>query len=176
MRDSATTFPSDAVPTDTTALRVWFCKYQDLGAIASVTSLRVLVVAGYPNATLEPIASLGALEYLSLVHLPKVTDLGPLESLSSLRVLRLQTLPSWDSSGKVTEVSSLAPLAKLGDLRHLELFGVRPTSRSLAELEACPSLESVRVSKYPNAEVLRFRAATEVSDAFAPGPGVADWH
>jgi hypothetical protein len=76
----------------------------------------------------------------------------------------------------VTVVYSLRPLALLPNLTHLELFGVRPATKSLRDLEAAPGLSSVRVSKYPKAEITRFREVTGLSDAFAPRPDVSDWH
>lgn len=176
MRDKANSMPRDPDGAGVTALRVWHCNYASLAPLAQYPNLTMLVVATYPDMDLEPVASLGDLQYLSLLHLPGVTDLAPLARLPHLRTVRLSTLPSWDSSGKVTEVASLAPLALLPELAHLELFGVRPASKSLQDLENAVSLTSVRVSKYPKAEVTRYRSVTGVSDAFAPSPGIADWN
>ena len=138
MRDKAEVMPSDPEADKITALRVWHCKYVSLAPIVLYPNLTTLVVATYPDADLEPIASLKALEYLSILHLPRVTDLTPLATLSRLRTLRMATLPGWDASGKVTEVDSLRPLALLPELTHLELFGVRPASGSLGDLEHAP--------------------------------------
>ena len=175
MRDKSKALPVAGDVAAVTALRVWHCKYGSLADLRQYSNLRTLVVATYPDADLEPIAVLEQLEYLSLVHLPNVTDLAPLCRLRRLRTARLSTLPSWDSSGKVTAVESLKPLAELPHLAHLELFGVRPEDRSLRDLEIAPSLLTVRVSKYPKRETRRFYARTGLSDAYAPGPGVADW-
>jgi hypothetical protein len=175
MRDKARSMPTGPDDARVTALRVWHFNYLSLAAVASYPNLRTLVVATYPDADLEPIASLKSLEYLSLVHMPNICDLTPLEGLSHLRTMRLATLPSWDSRGRVTVVESLEPLALLPRLMHLELFGVRPPSKSLQDLEAALNLISVRVSKFPEAETKRFYRATGVSNAFAPSPGVADW-
>ena len=158
-----------------TDLRVWFCSYRSLAGLAELQNLQTLVIAGYPDETFEAVRNLSRLEYLQVGHLPGVTDLEPLADLTSLSVLRLSTLPSWDSSGRVTEVCSLGPLAKLPRLRHLELFGVRPPSRSLAELEESTSLRTVRVSKYPQKEVRRYQTSTGISDDFAPAPRVTAW-
>ena len=176
MRDKAKAMPSDPEGAEVTALRVWHCNYGSLAPVVQYPNLTTLVVATYPDADLEPIASLTCLEYLSVLHLAGVTNLAPLARLTRLRTVRLATLPSRDSSGKVTEVESLRPLALLPALTHLELFGVRPASRSLSDLEDAPGLTSVRVSKYPKAEVTRFRNVTGVTDAYAPSPGVADWN
>jgi hypothetical protein len=161
--------------TRASALRVWHCNYQSLAAIRRYPDLQTLVIATYPDETLGPVAALERLEYLSILHLPGVTDLAPLGRLERLRTLRLATLPSWDSSGKVTTVQSLAPLAELPHLAHLELFGIRPEDRSLRDLEGAPNLVNVRVSKYPKPEVRRFYEATGWSDRFAPDHGVSDW-
>lgn len=60
--------------------------------------------------------------------------------------------------------------------RYLELFGVRPTDHSLAALESAPALRTVRVSKYPKAEVSRYQSATGIADSFAPEPGDLEWY
>lgn len=175
MRTTDKALPAFPDPAGVTDLRVWFCKYTSLAPLASLHGLRTVVVASYPDDDLNALAPLEHLEYLLLLHLPRVSDLAPLGKLSALRTLRLHTLPSWDSSDRVTEVASLAPIATLPNLAHLELFGVRPASQSLADLERSSSLRTVRVSKYPEREVSRYRAASGTSDAFAPRPGVADW-
>ena len=175
VRDGSRTFPLIADPLSVTALRVWFCKYRTLEPIAHLTSLRTLTIAGYPDADFTPLGHLTSLEYLSVLDFRHVADLEPLRALQGLKTLRLHSPPSWDSSSKVIEVSSLEPIAALPRLEYLELFGVRPASPSLAELEGAPLLQSVRVSKYPVAEVARYRSATGVGDAFAPEPKYLDW-
>lgn len=176
MRDKAKTLPADDDAASVTAVRVWHCKYATLNDLRRYTNIRTLVVATYPDADLEPIAALESLQYLSLLHLPKVTDLVPLSQLQQLHTLRLETLGGWDSSGKVTTVESLEPLARLARLTHLELFGVRPANKSLRDLESAPNLVSVRVSKYPKQETTRFYNQTGINDEPAPRPNVADWH
>jgi hypothetical protein len=175
VRDPSKQFPALAEPESVRALRIWFCKYQTLLPVADLTNLRTLVIAGYPDRDLTPVAALRHLEYLSLVDFAKVTDLAPLVDLTALRTLRLHSPPSWDSSGKVIVVDSLAPIAQLPYLEHLELFGVCPAKRSLADLESAPSLRTVRVSKYPKSEVGRYESTTGVDNAFAPAPPVPDW-
>jgi hypothetical protein len=176
MRDSARTMPVDRDAEAVTALRIWHCKYQSLAGVADYINLTTLVVASYPDGDLVPVASLGRLNYLRILHLPNVHDLTPLSGLTQLRTIRLSTLPSWDSSGKTTTVESLRPLADIPALAHVELIGVRPADLSLRDLEAAPRLVSVRASKLPMAEMARFYRATGVSDALAPGPEVEDWN
>ena len=152
------------------SLRIWHCKYRSLQGLQVFAQVRTLLIATYPDPTLELLTPLVRLRYLSILHLPKVTDLAPLQHLRELEVLSLATLPSWDSSGKTTEVDSLEPLAHLPALRHLELFGVRPRDHSLAPLERCPQLRSARFHKYSASETQRFYAQTRISDAHAPRP------
>lgn len=175
VRDPARRFPELDNPEAVVALRVWFCKYRSLNEIAALSNLDTLIIAGYPDADFTPLAVLTRLRYLQVLDFAKVRDLSPLSRLLHLQTLRLATPPSWDSSGKALEVESLAPLAELPQLEHLELFGVRPPDRSLTPLEAAPALRTLRVSKYPQAEVTRYRDATGHADSFAPSPGVADW-
>lgn len=102
--------------------------------------------------------------------MPKITTLSGLDQLANLEALCLSTSPSWDSKRKCTVVPSLAPLTNLPKLKHLELFGVRPSNSSLAELQRISSLQSVRVSQYPDAEINRFEKETGLSYEYAPQP------
>ena len=168
MRDKSKEMPEAANPKAVEHLRVWHCSYRTLASVAAFTRLRVLRIATFPDASFALLRPLKRLKYLSVLHLPHVRDLAPLAALESLEALELSTLPSWDPSGKVTEVASLKPLARLPKLRHLELFGVRSKDKSLRALEACPRLKTARFSKYPKAEVARFYAATGVGDSYIP--------
>ena len=170
MRDKAREFPEIGEPQSLRTLRAWHCNYRTLEPVAHLTSLTGLVVATYPDASLELLGGLEELRYLFILHLPKIDSIEPIAHLNRLEVLRLHTLPDWDASGRTTQVESLDPLARLPHLRHVELFGVRPADRSLRSLERSPNLESVRVSKYPKAEVARFQETTGLSDRFAPEP------
>jgi len=169
MRDPARVMPDLGVHLGVRELRVWHCKYKTLQPIGVLRELRTLVIGSYPDADFDAFAQLRKLRYLRVLHLPKVTDLSALAGLESLETLSLETTPGWDASGKRTIVESLEPLAGLPRLRHVQLFGVLPESRSLAALERCAALVSVRVSKYPKAEQRRFLETTGLSDAFAPG-------
>src|SRR6476620_6644263 len=124
LRHRGCEFPSVSDPLQYTSARIWHCKFASLYPIGQFSSLRRLAIAGYPDATFELLASLSHLEELQVVHMPHVCSLAPLAALTSLRKLSLSTLPSWDASGKVTVVDSLAPLAQLQNLESVELFGV----------------------------------------------------
>ena len=159
MRDKSRSFPMLAEPQAYTSARIWNCNYQTLRPLARLTSLRSLKVLTFPDPSFEMLTGLRDLEELEVWHLPKVNDLGPLAELRSLTRLVLATLPSWDSSGKVTEVHSLAPLRALRNLTELWLFGVRPPSRSVDDIIAIPSLQVARISKYPKGEIERLAVA-----------------
>jgi hypothetical protein len=156
-RDPAIAFPFVADPDEYVTARIWHCRYRTLSPLAAFVNLRSLMIATYPDPVLTPLAGLTKLESLSILHMPAVSDLGPLADLKALRRLSLATLPSWDSSGKVTEVQSLAPLRDLPLLRELELFGVRPPDRRVDDLLELASLEEVRITKYPRAEIERLQ-------------------
>jgi len=173
LRDQARSFPSGPLDTSIQSLRIGHCKYQSLRGLGGFPHLRVLDIASYPDTTLDPIGDLLELRYLRILHLPKVRSLAPLERLGELLTLALETLPSWDSSGRITEVETLEPIANLPRLRHLVLFGVRPMDQSLKPLQASKSLRSVRVQRYPRAEVARFYSETHWSDAHVPEPSAA---
>jgi hypothetical protein len=149
-------------------LRIWHCSYQTLMPVGRLLNLRTLVIATYPDVSLEPLRPLINLRYLSIVHLPRIRDLSPLADLHRLQTLSLATLPSWDSTGRVPEVESLEPIVKLPSLRHLALLGVRTRTKSLAALIASPCLESAKFSKYPHTAVDRFYASTKVSNTHVP--------
>jgi hypothetical protein len=142
-----------------------------LKPVADLRQLRVLTIASYPDDSLAPLSTLQDLQYLRILHMPNVHDLGPLVDLRKLESLSLETLPSWDSSSRVTTVESLEPLATLPGLKHVALFGVVPKEKSLAALQRCPGLLSARFSKYPKTEVRRFYDATKVTDDHVPEPG-----
>ena len=170
MRETRRDRPQLANPEAVRTARIWHCKFRSLDFLSQLENLEGLAVATFPDSSFKALGSLRQLKYFSVVHLPKVSDLGPLASMKSLEVLSLSTLPSWDSSGKTTEVATLEPLASLPRLRHVELFGVVAADRSLAPIEGCPVLESLRVSKWPKPEIARFRRATRMSDDWAPRP------
>jgi hypothetical protein len=162
--------PDLSAQVQVSSARVWFCRFRSVAPIVALENLRTLEVAGFPDDTLAPLRALRKLRYLKIVHLPRVAELSPLAELAGLEVLSLATLPGWDASGKVTVVDSLRPIAALSNLRHLELFGVVPTSRSLEDLCTCQELRTARFSKYPADEVANFYRTTGVTNEYAPKP------
>mgnify|MGYP002625973313 CR=1 FL=1 len=174
IREKANAFPEIGHPLLIRSMKVWHCNYETLRPVSACINLRALIIASFPDASFATLNGLAALEYLEVLHLPKVTALDDLSQLEALSTLRLATLPSWDTSGKVTTVDSLEPLTRLPRLKHLELFGIRPPDKSLSALERCPQLVSVRVSKYPKQEESRFYESTDITDSFAPEPVTYD--
>lgn len=152
MRKKDKAFPAIPSPETVTSARIWHCRYLSLEPLRQLVNLRALVIGGYPDHTFEALLPLDVLESLEIVHLPNIKSLTQLAGLKNLRKLSLSTLPSWDSSGKLTIVESLEPIAKLPLLEELSLFGVVPESKSIDALLASHSLKKVSVSKYPKPE------------------------
>lgn len=174
MRDRSKIFPEVAGKEAVRTARIWHCGYVTLKPVAQLRNLEVLVVATFPDSSLDFLAELKNLRYLFIAHLPKVTCLDPLAKLEKVEALSLETSPSWDASGKCTIVESLAPIAKMPALKYLNLFGVRPANNSLADLEKCPNLQAARFSQYPDAEIKRFFEKTGVANQYVPEPRFAD--
>jgi len=170
MRDKSKVMPSVAEPAAVTSMCIWHCAYSSVEEISAFPNLNSLVIATFPDTTLECLSLLSKLTHLRIVHLPKVTDLGPLASLTDLRLLSLETLPSWDSSSKRTVVSSLEPITCLPHIEHLSLLGVVPEDRSLSALQRCTTLRTARFHGFTKSEVTRFFSQTGVSNAHCPEP------
>nr|WP_296016747.1 hypothetical protein [uncultured Acidovorax sp.] len=168
MRSPDREMPTVPAAEEVTSLIVWHCKFSTLSSLASFTKLKSLKIASYPDASLEPLENLRRLEWLSILHLPKIDNLEPLAKLRNLVSLELATTPGWDASGKRQVVKSLHPLTRLPNLAYLALFGVTPEDKSLAPLEAASSLLSVRVSGYPVNETKRFYSAFSVTNEHVP--------
>jgi len=172
MRDRASTFPVLENRERIRRMRIWHCKYKTLQPLADFKNVEELVIATFPDKTLSALASMRNLRYLHILHMPKITDLRELSHLSELESLALATSPAWDASGKCTVVESLEPIAAITGLKHLELFGVCPPSKSLASLEQLKNLQSARFSQYPKAEIDRFFLITGVLNQFNPKPSL----
>ena len=168
MRDKKNIFPLLEAPDALHHLRVWNCKYKTLQPISRCKNLEELVVASVPDDNLDFLSELTHLRYLRILHMPKINDITPLQALQSLESLSLATLPDWDSKGKLTIVDSLEPLRNLLSLKHLELFGICPSNKSLKSIELIDSLKTARFSGFPKDEVERFYDSTNVENKFIP--------
>lgn len=168
MRSPLRKMPAVRDAENVTSLTIWHCKFDTLDCLTAFRSLKALKIAGYPDTSLAPISQLKQLEWLSILHLPKVSDLEPLTELSNLVSLELATLPSWDASGKRQMIRSLDPLAHLPRLAHLALHGVVPDNKSLSSITTCSSLRTARLSGYPAAEVKRFYATSSAQNSHVP--------
>lgn len=164
--------PVIELPEKVKSVKVWHCNYDSFAEIGKCINLEVLIVATLPEVDFAFLKNCKALKYLSVVHLPNVKYLDQLAELNNLESIHLSTLPSWDSSGKVTVIDSLSPLAKLEKLRHLELFGIRPDSKSPMDLVSCKLLLSVRLSKYSKELANEFYKISGVSNDWAPEPEI----
>lgn len=146
---AAETFPVPADPLHYASARIWHCRFRSLRGLDRLRNLRKLEVAGYPDASLDPLRGLGRLEHLSMVHLPAVTSLEPLSCLVALRRLTLAALPAWNPASMPVQVDSLIPLSALPALEEVNLFGVQPADRSVKVLWRIPSLRRARLAQYP---------------------------
>lgn len=168
IRDSARLMPEIDKADEVTSMTIWHCKYRSLAPLAGFTRLKALKIATFADTTLNLLEGLEQLEWLSILHLPKIDDLQPLASLQALASLELSTSSGWDSSRKRQVVRSLEPLTSLPHLSALSLFSVVAQDKSLAPLERCHTLANVRLSGYPIAEMKRYYAATGVQNGYIP--------
>ncbi|HNC31975.1 MAG TPA: hypothetical protein PLH49_13365 [Chitinophagaceae bacterium] len=168
MRDKNKRMPAVANPEAVLSMRIWHCKYANLDELSRFCNLEELVIATFPDKTFDVLSGLKNLRYLSILHMPKISDLSPISKLHNLESLSLSTSASWDASRKITKVTSIEPIADLPLLKHLELFGVCPADKSLKPLEKIKTLESARFSQYPEEEMNRFYKATGMTDKFNP--------
>jgi hypothetical protein len=149
--DCSLDFPELPDPLTITHVRMFACKYRRWEAIGELTNLMSLEVVDWLAPSFDALRPLRRLEQLRVQHLPQVTSLHALSNLESLKRLILETRPSWDGS-KVTEVDSLAPLRGLS-LEEVNMFGVRPASKTVDDLLAIGTLRRARLSKFAAKEI-----------------------
>jgi len=147
MRDHSGQGLSHDQPDRVLSLKVWYSRVADWTALEVFTNLHTLEVAGYDHSNFEPVSSLYRLKELRLLHFPKVSSLSPLANLNALENLALESLPSYDASGKFLNVESFSPLAQLPKLRQLRIFGVRACDRSLHALSQMVSLSTIHIGR-----------------------------
>jgi hypothetical protein len=168
--DRATTFPAVDEPRRYASARILSCRYRTLAPLRAFTNLRTLEIHEYPDRSLAPLSTMARLERLTIRHMPELEELAGIEGLVSLRYLYLATRPSWDASGRVTVVRTLAPIAELPNLTTLRLFGVRPQDKRVDDLLRIPTLVDASISKYPRREIERLDAAVAARAATGGAP------
>ena len=103
--------------TGLTELRIRLDGLPDLGPLASLTSLTVLDLGGWPNGRLADISVLPLERMTGLTELVldyhEIADIAPLACLEKLTVLDLSS----------NEITDLRPLAELTGLTKLSLYG-----------------------------------------------------
>ena len=169
MRDRSGRGLSHDQPRHVLSLRVWYSRVTDWTALAAFANLQMLEVAGYDHDNLEPVGCLRHLKHLRLVHFPRVSSIAPLANLSALEALALESLPSYDASGKHLSVESFSPLSALPDLRQLRIFGVRASDRSLHALSQIVSLSTVHIGLgFAASEYAALRSALPAAECHFP--------
>lgn len=144
--DKARDFPCIEDPARVTHATIWHCNYRTMADLAKLTNLRSLRVATFPDTSFNALSSLSKLRRLEVWHLPRVSELDALSNCSALRELTLATLPSWDSSGKMTTLNTLEPLSNLPELRKLVLRGIRVAHGGLRPLHVVARLKSLEIA------------------------------
>jgi hypothetical protein len=106
------------------------------------------------------VVTLRGLVHLQMIHFPHVHNLEALRNLVHLEELRIETLPSWDVSGKVQAVASFRPLATLERLRTLGLAGVLAEDRDLSPIGELQALRELWIGNlYPQEQYARLAGA-----------------
>jgi hypothetical protein len=166
--------PQIEKPEEVISMTIWHCNFESLIQLRNCVNLEQLSIATLPGNNFNFLSNCLKLKFLSIAHLPDITTLESFPILKQLETVSLETLPSWDSSGKKTVVDSLQPLSKLANLKYLELFGVVPKEVSLDSLTVFSGLQSARFSKYPKKITNAFYKHFKVSDDWAPEFKVAN--
>lgn len=104
-------------------------------------------------------------------HLPSVADRAAITSLRIWHCAYSTLEPLSDFANLDTLIIGTFPdasFACLPRLEHLSLLGVLPKNRSLAALERCTGLRTVKVHGFPKDEIARFFSVTGVLDTHCP--------
>jgi hypothetical protein len=168
MRDKSRVMPQIEKPEEVTSMTIWHCNFESLNQITECLNLEQLSIVSLPENNFDFLSQFSKLKFLSIVHLPDVTSFDSFPVLNQLETVSLETLPSWDSSGRKTIIDSLLPLSELPNLKYLELFGVVPKEVSFESLSIFSGLQSARFSKYPKKITNAFYKHSSVSDDWAP--------
>lgn len=133
----------------------------DLGGLANLRRLRILHLERNGQATsLSFVERMPPLRALGIFGFIGVQDLAPLRSQPGLEALAVA-----GSMWTRMTVATLAPLASLTALRHLDLTNLRVRDESLAPLAGLARLETLRIAAfYPPGEFARLARALPKTD------------
>ena len=151
---------------------------QEVAILSEMTWLRRLVVHDLRVSALQAFASLQQLRSFSIAGSPKIKSLSGLEQLIGLTDLilfdccnyatiepvaalaSLETLCVEGGFSKPVTIESLAPLARLTELRRLRLASIRVLDKSLRPLHGLDRLSDVFIAKmFPDSELRAAAAA-----------------
>jgi hypothetical protein len=117
---------------------------------------RAVTIFEYPFDSLAPMAPLAGIEVL------KIQDSGALRSLDGagaiygVKQLVVGTPPTWDGTGRRTEVDSFRPLQALSSLERLLLLGVRPKDLDLTPIMQMTHLREVDIGGVPEFTIVHY--------------------
>ena len=161
---------------DIESLKIWNCKINDYSQLSNLSSLVELEIFVFDKGQLSDLSELVNLKKLRLIHIPQIHDLSELSNLTNLEELYLESLPSWDSSGKTLVFKNLEPIGKLYKLKKLTLMKARIDEFGLQPLERLNGLEEfitdntfsirdfARLSGFlPNTKCIYFKPFHEVN-------------
>ncbi|WP_195575549.1 hypothetical protein [Paenibacillus sp. 1001270B_150601_E10] len=123
------------------SLKIWNCKIHDYSKLSSLQHLLELEIFIFDKGKLSDLSELKQLKKLRLIHIPQIQDLSELSHLANLEELSLESLPSWDSSGKTLVFNNLEPISALSKLKMLTLMKAKVHEMGLQPLEQLHGLE-----------------------------------
>ena len=122
-------------------LKIWNCKINDYSNLSELRNLIELEIFVFDKGHLCYLSELVNLKKLRLIHIPQIQDLSDISKLIKLEELSLESLPSWDSSGKTLIFNNLKPIGDLVNLKKLTLMKARVNEFGLEPLEKMKELE-----------------------------------
>src|SRR5687768_9573516 len=159
---------------------------RELEIVSRLPSIRLLSISVIRSKSLDALATLSRLEHLKCDDSGTLTNLAALSGLDRLRTLglmhlrkmkyleeasRLIQLRGLTVSGSMwshARVPTLAPLAKLRNLRSLHLTGVRVEDGSLSTLTTMKNLRDLTLANWFSTEEFA-KLAAALPDLNAPG-------
>jgi hypothetical protein len=121
----------------------------DIARVAAEGQHPGLLVFTWKFESLRELAPLTWLKVLKISGAPHLKSLAGIEALPQLEELVLGTPTGSSGSGRHIEISSFAPLERLGKLKRLVLFDVRPADLDLAPIMRMTHLEDFDIGGVP---------------------------